>query len=135
MFTGIAVSSASSRARSRTTRSSGTYLDGFPADVAGTVTVDQLLTHTSGMEFLGNGAGGAYSTAADLTAFITALTGNKLLDAQHTWLATNPKSPVPPKGPPPAGKPPQFLFACYGPSDMLTNGHWLLGHNGGQQQR
>jgi hypothetical protein len=46
------------------------------------------------------------STAADLIAFITALTGNKLLDAQYTWLATSPKSPVPPKGPPPAGKPP-----------------------------
>jgi hypothetical protein len=38
---------------------------------------------------------------------------------------------VPPKGPPPAGKSPQFLFGCYGPSATLTNGHWLLGHNGG----
>ena len=89
--------------------------------------VDQL----ERVDFLGNGASGAYSTAADLTAFVTALSGNKLLDAQHTWLTTSPKSPVPPKGPPPAGKPPQFLFECYGPSATLTNGHWFLGHNGG----
>jgi CubicO group peptidase (beta-lactamase class C family) len=87
--------------------------------------------HLEQTEFLGNGAGGAYSTAADLAAFGTALTGNKLLDAQHTWLTTSPKSPVPPLGPPPPGKPPQFLFGCYGPSATLTNGHWLLGHNGG----
>jgi CubicO group peptidase (beta-lactamase class C family) len=87
--------------------------------------------HLERVEFLGNGASGAYATAADLVAFNTALTGHKLLDAQYTWLATSPKNPVPPKGPPPAGKPPQFLFGCYGPSATLTNGHWLLGHNGG----
>jgi hypothetical protein len=83
------------------------------------------------VEFLGNGATGAYSTTADLIAFSTALTGNKLLDAQHTWLATSPKSPVPPKGRRRPESPPQFLFGCYGPSATLTNGHWLLGHNGG----
>ncbi|MEU8385387.1 serine hydrolase domain-containing protein [Streptosporangium sp. NPDC048865] len=248
MFTGIAVSQLVQQGRIAYHEKLGTYLDGFPAEVAGTVTVHQLLTHTSGMgdiygpvngpviqgwsseaevtagllrlvrtaplgfppgtshmysnagyvtlqfivaavsgqtfydfvrrhvfraagmtstdfydrdrcrssrriarpyapqapraggprvdrlehvEFLGNGAGGAYSTAADLVAFMTALTGNKLLDAEHTWLATSPKNPVPPPGPPPAGKPPQFLFGCYGPSATLTGGHWLLGHNGG----
>lgn len=248
VFTGIAVSQLVQQGKIAYHEKLGTYLDGFPAEVAGTVTVHQLLTHTSGMgdiynpvnrpviqgwsseaevtagllqlvrkaplrfppgtsyaysnagyvtlqfivaavsgqtfydfvrqhifraagmagtdfynrdqcrssrriahpyapqnpqaggprvdhlervEFLGNGAGGAYSTAADLIAFMTALTRNKLLDAQHTWLATSPKNPVPPPGPPPAGKPPQFLFGCYGPSATLTNGHWLLGHNGG----
>jgi len=89
------------------------------------------IDHLEQVEFLGNGAGGAYSTTADLITFVTALTGHKLLDAQHTWLATTPKTPVPPPGPPPAGKPPQFLFEGYGPSATLTNGHWLLGHNGG----
>jgi CubicO group peptidase (beta-lactamase class C family) len=35
----------------------GTYLDGFPAQIAGTVTVHQLLTHTSGMsDYLGSPA-------------------------------------------------------------------------------
>lgn len=248
MFTGIAVSQLVQQGRVAFHEKLGTYLDGFPADVADAVTVHQLLTHTAGMgdiynqvngpvihswsseeevtaglleivrtaplryqpgtaceysnagyvtlqfivaavsgqsfydfvrqhvfrvagmtdtdfydrdqcrdsrriahpyapedprtpgprvdhledvEFLGNGAGGAYSTAADLVAFTAALTGNRLLDAQHTWLATSPKTPVPPLGPPPAGKPPQFLFGCYGPSATLTNGHWLVGHNGG----
>lgn len=32
----------------------GAYLDGFPADVAGSVTVHQLLTHTSGLGVHGN---------------------------------------------------------------------------------
>jgi CubicO group peptidase (beta-lactamase class C family) len=80
--------------------------------------------------YLGNGAGGAFSTAADLAAFVTALTGDKLLDNQHTWLATTPKSPAPPL-PPKPGKPGQFLFGCYGPSATLINHHWYLGHNGG----
>lgn len=248
MFTGVAVSQLVQQGKIAYHEKLGTYLDGFPADVADTVTVHQLLTHTSGMDdiynetngpviqswssekevtagllkivrdaplifapgtsyrysnagyvtlqfivaaasgqtfydfvrrhvfqaagmtdtdfydrdqcragrriahpyapedpqsdgprvdhlervdFLGNGASGAYSTRADLNAFIKALTGNKLLDRQHTWLTTSPKAPVPPKGPPPAGKPPQFLFGCYGPSATLTNDHWLLGHNGG----
>jgi CubicO group peptidase (beta-lactamase class C family) len=248
VFTGIAVSQLVQQGRIGYHETLGTYLNGFPAEIAGTVTVHQLLTHTSGMgdiydpvngpviqswsseaevtagllqlirkaplsfppgssysysnaayvtlqfivaavsgrtfydfvrqhifrpadmadtdfynrdqcrssrriahpyapqdpraggprvdhlervEFLGNGAGGAYATAADLIALVTALTGNKLLDAQHTWLATSPKNPVPPKGPAPVGKPRQFLFGCYGPSATLTNGHWLLGHNGG----
>jgi CubicO group peptidase (beta-lactamase class C family) len=244
IFTGIAIAQLVQQGKLAYHEQLGTYLDGFPAEIAGTVTIHQLLTHTAGMgdvfrdsgdlihtwsseaevttrllemvraapllftpgtsyrysnngyitlayvvaaasgqtfydyvrqhvlrpagmknsdfynrdqwavdrriarpyapprtggarvdsylrePYIGNGAGGAFSTAADLVAFVTALTGDKLLDRQHTWLVTSPKSPVTPLAPKP-GKPAQFLFGCYGPSATLINDHWSLGHNGG----
>ncbi|MEV6930538.1 serine hydrolase domain-containing protein [Dactylosporangium sp. NPDC051485] len=80
--------------------------------------------------YIGNGAGGAFSTTADLVAFVTALTGGRLLDTVHTWLATTPKFPAPPL-PPKPGLPAQFLFEGYGPGAALVNDHWGLGHTGG----
>ncbi|GAA2359050.1 serine hydrolase domain-containing protein [Dactylosporangium salmoneum] len=80
--------------------------------------------------YIGNGAGGAFSTTADLVAFVKALTGGKLLDAAHTWLATTPKYPAPPL-PPKPGLPAQVLFEGYGPGAVLVNDHWGLGHAGG----
>jgi CubicO group peptidase (beta-lactamase class C family) len=244
LFTGIAIAQLVQQGKVAYHEKLGAYLDGFPAEVAGTVTVHQLLTHTAGMGdvyrdsgdimhtwsseeevitrllglvreaplgfppgtghtysnngyivlgyivaaasgqtyydyvrqhifrpagmtssdfytrdqwrgdrriahpyapprsggarvdnvdremFIGNGAANSHSTVADLAAFVKALTCDKLLDAQQGWLVTSPKFPVPPL-PPQPGKPPQSLFAGYGPSATLVSNHWCIGHNGG----
>jgi len=49
VFTAVAVAQLAQRGRIAYTATLGTYLDGFPADIAGSVTVHHLLTHTSGM--------------------------------------------------------------------------------------
>jgi len=49
IFTGIAACQLAAEGRLNFYATLGTYLDGFPADTAGTVTVDQMFTHTSGM--------------------------------------------------------------------------------------
>ncbi|MBG6064344.1 serine hydrolase domain-containing protein [Micromonospora ureilytica] len=93
---------------------------------SGGARVDNHLLDT----YIGHGASGAFSTTPDLTAFVTALTGGKLLDTAYTWLATTPKFPAPPL-PPKPGLPAQSLFECYGLSAVLVNDHWGLGHKGG----
>ncbi|GGK79552.1 serine hydrolase [Mangrovihabitans endophyticus] len=79
---------------------------------------------------MGTGAGDAYSTVADMVAFVGALNGAKLLDAQHTWLATTSKYPVPVPVPP-AGKPALYQYHCYAPLATMVDGHWFIGHSGG----
>lgn len=49
LFTAVAVAQLVQQGKVAFHGTLGTYLDGFPPDVAGTVTVHQLLTHTSGM--------------------------------------------------------------------------------------
>jgi CubicO group peptidase (beta-lactamase class C family) len=49
MFTGVAIAQLVQRRRLSFTDTIGTYVDGFPAEIAGTVTIQQLLTQTSGM--------------------------------------------------------------------------------------
>ncbi|GLI02311.1 serine hydrolase [Phytohabitans aurantiacus] len=49
LFTAIAVSQLAERGQVDFGQTIGAYLDGFPASVAGSVTVHHLLTHTSGM--------------------------------------------------------------------------------------
>ncbi|MFD2764540.1 serine hydrolase domain-containing protein [Micromonospora eburnea] len=49
MFTAVAILQLVQRGKVALTEKLGTYLDGFPADVADKVTVHQLLTHTSGL--------------------------------------------------------------------------------------
>jgi CubicO group peptidase (beta-lactamase class C family) len=57
LFTAVAVIQLLEQGKVGLDRTLGTYLDGFPPHVAGTVTVHQLLTHTSGMgDFLGSPA-------------------------------------------------------------------------------
>jgi CubicO group peptidase (beta-lactamase class C family) len=48
-FTGTAVVQLAAQGKIDFNGTLGTYLDGFPASIANTVTVHQLLTHTSGM--------------------------------------------------------------------------------------
>jgi CubicO group peptidase (beta-lactamase class C family) len=48
-FTSIAIAQLVQQERVAFYETLGTYLDGFPAEIANTVTVHQLLTHTSGM--------------------------------------------------------------------------------------
>ena len=55
LFTAVAVIQLLEQGKVGLYQTLGTYLDGFPAQVAGTVTVHQLLTHTSGMDdYLGS---------------------------------------------------------------------------------
>jgi len=49
LFTAVAVLQLVEQGKVGLYQTLGTYLDGFPAQIAGTVTVHQLLTHTSGM--------------------------------------------------------------------------------------
>jgi CubicO group peptidase (beta-lactamase class C family) len=49
-FTGVAVTQLAAQGKIDFAASLGTYLDGFPSSIASTVTVHQLLTHTSGMD-------------------------------------------------------------------------------------
>jgi CubicO group peptidase (beta-lactamase class C family) len=48
-FTGLAIAQLVRQGKVAYHERLGTYLDGFPAEIAGTVTVHQLLTHTSGV--------------------------------------------------------------------------------------
>jgi CubicO group peptidase (beta-lactamase class C family) len=55
LFTAVAVLQLLEQGKVGLDETVGTYLGGFPAQIAGTVTVHQLLTHTSGMgDFLEN---------------------------------------------------------------------------------
>jgi CubicO group peptidase (beta-lactamase class C family) len=49
LFTAVAIAQLAQQGKVGFLEKVGTYLDGFPNDIAGTVTVHQLLTHTSGM--------------------------------------------------------------------------------------
>lgn len=57
LFTAVAIIQLVEQGKVALDQTLGVYLDGFPASIAGQVTVHQLLTHTSGMgDFLGNPA-------------------------------------------------------------------------------
>ncbi len=57
LFTATAVIQLAEQGKIGLYQTLGTYLDGFPTSIAGTVTIHQLLTHTSGMDdFLGSAA-------------------------------------------------------------------------------
>ena len=51
--------------------------------------------HYDSLPMRGSLGGGGYSTCEDLLRFATALTGHKLLDAEHTKILTTSKSGAP----------------------------------------
>lgn len=59
LFTGLAVAQLAAQGKLELHAKLGTYLDGFPAEIADAVTVHHLLTHTSGLgrDPVGPGAG------------------------------------------------------------------------------
>jgi CubicO group peptidase (beta-lactamase class C family) len=78
LFTAVAVLQLVEQGEVGLYQTLGTYLGGFPAQVAGSVTVHQLLTHTSGMgDFLGDPAflsqGSTWTTAAETMDGIMAI--------------------------------------------------------------
>ncbi|MEV0649335.1 serine hydrolase domain-containing protein [Phytomonospora sp. NPDC050363] len=81
--------------------------------------------------FIGNPAGNAFSTVADLARFKKALLGNVLLSEPFTRIATTPKLMKPPL-PPLPGAPrltPMAGYVC-GVS-LIEDRDWISGHNGG----
>jgi CubicO group peptidase (beta-lactamase class C family) len=78
LFTAVAVIQLAGQGKVGLYQTLGSYLDGFPARIAGTVTVHQLLTHTSGMgDFLGSPAYQrqhlSWASAAEVMDGITAI--------------------------------------------------------------
>ncbi|WP_331766232.1 serine hydrolase domain-containing protein [Embleya sp. NBC_00896] len=107
-------------------------------------TSGQRVDDVAGRMFIGTPAGDAFSTCRDMDRFARALLGDKLLDPPFTRLVLGGKTPLgpPPKGPTPTGPtdpppgggggtPPQAMFQCYGPTGMLIDNQWVIGHGGG----
>ena len=82
---------------------------------------DQVRENTDTLEITGGPAGGGYSTVGDLLKFHIALRSLKLLDRDHTELAT--------KGKVEAGAP--IGQYAYGFGDKVFDGKHIAGHNGG----
>jgi D-alanyl-D-alanine carboxypeptidase len=79
-------------------------------------TAQGLRSNADTLPYSPTSAGGGYSTVRDLLAFATALTGHKLLDAEHTRLLTTRKA--------------NGNYA-YGFEDDSRDGMRLYGHSGG----
>jgi len=70
IFTGIAIARLVQQGKLAYHEKLGTYLDGFPAEIAGAVTIHQLLTHTAGMGDVLRDSGGlihTWSSEAEVT--------------------------------------------------------------------
>jgi len=74
----------------------------------------QFTPNTNTLPYRGTSAGGGYSTVEDLLAFANALTGHKLLDAQHTTLLMTGKVDAMPG-----------VRYAYGFMDANRDGHWF----------
>ncbi|MFC8519053.1 serine hydrolase domain-containing protein [Streptomyces sp. NPDC057257] len=84
---------------------------------------------------VGDPAGDAFTTCADLDRFGRLLWRGKLLDPGWTPLMLSGKVPLPPAPSAPTGDgtgvPAQALFQCYGPVGALVSGQWTFSHGGG----
>ncbi|MDR6980785.1 CubicO group peptidase (beta-lactamase class C family) [Streptomyces sp. 3330] len=83
---------------------------------------------------VGDPAGDAFTSCADLDRFGRLLWRRKLLDPGHTALTLSGKVPLPGAGTTPAdgtSVPAQAMFQCYGPMGALVAGQWVFGHGGG----
>jgi D-alanyl-D-alanine carboxypeptidase len=74
------------------------------------------------LPYRGTSAGGGYSTVDDLAHFAAAITGNRLLDAEHTSLLTSGK----------VDKPQGGKYA-YGFEDRMSAAGRSFGHGGGAE--
>lgn len=95
-FTGVAVTQLAQQGKLRFDDTLGTYLPGFPAEVADTVTIHQLLTHTSGMgdyitdRGLQSELGGFTSAAQEWAAILAVISQQPLLFQPGTqWSYSN----------------------------------------------
>jgi CubicO group peptidase (beta-lactamase class C family) len=77
--------------------------------------------------FIGNSAGGAFATTADLGRFTRALYGGRLLSPAYTELCLSGKFPMPPPQGGIAGQPP---FSAYGPQAAIFNDQRIVGGAG-----
>ncbi|MGI5455029.1 serine hydrolase domain-containing protein [Streptomyces sp. CA-249302] len=84
---------------------------------------------------VGDPAGDAFTTCADLDRFGRLLWRGRLLDPGWTPLMLSGKVPLPPAPTAPTGDdtgvPAQALFQCYGPVGALVSGRWTFSHGGG----
>lgn len=81
---------------------------------------EEIQDNTDRIEIRGGPAGGGYSTVGDLVRFHVALSSFKLLDREHTKLATEGKVDAARIG-----------RYAYGFGDSVFNGKHIVGHNGG----
>jgi CubicO group peptidase (beta-lactamase class C family) len=95
-FTGVAVTQLAQQGKLGFDDTLGTYLPGFPAEVADTVTIHQLLTHTSGMgDYIADRAlqgelGSFTSAAQEWDAILAVIAQQPLLFAPGTqWSYSN----------------------------------------------
>jgi CubicO group peptidase (beta-lactamase class C family) len=98
----------------------------YPADASG-ARVDAL--DGTDVAYIGNPAGNAFATGADLVRFVRALLDGTLLDAPYRDIFLSPKLP---STPPPTepNQPALIPFASYAPDAFLLNGRWSYGHGG-----
>ena len=108
-------------------RSGSRYAHPYPTDQSGR-RYDAL--DGNAFVYIGNPAGNALATAADLVRFVRALNGGTLLDAPYREIFLSPKLPKPPL-PAKPGLPAVTPFAGYAPDLFLINGRWIAGHGGG----
>jgi CubicO group peptidase (beta-lactamase class C family) len=80
MFIGVAIAQLVEQGELSFDDTIGDYVSGFPADIADRVTVDQLLTHTSGLgDFMRNGYPEAAKAARNATDLLPLIVGEPLL--------------------------------------------------------
>ncbi len=108
-------------------KSASRYAHPYPTDQSGTRN-DAL--DGDAFAYIGNPAGNAFATTADLVRFARALSGDTLLDAAYREIFLAPKLPRPPLEAKP-GLPAVTPFVSYAPAKLLINGRWVAGYGGG----
>ncbi|MBF9129569.1 beta-lactamase family protein [Plantactinospora sp. S1510] len=104
-------------------KSGSRYAHPYPTDQSGTRN-DAL--DGKAYVYIGNPAGNAFATAADLVRFARALNGGTLLNAVYREIFLTPKLPRLPRPDLPAVTP----FASYAPDNFLINGRLVVGRGG-----
>jgi CubicO group peptidase (beta-lactamase class C family) len=85
MFTGVAIAQLAEAHKLSFDDTIGQHLAGFPPEIADHVTIDQLLTHTSGLgDFMRNAYPEAAKAAQTATDLLPLVTGERLLFAPGT---------------------------------------------------